>query len=48
MVNINSIERDKRNIIKNFSNEEMSTYLETLTVLLWILFRTGFRKTFSS
>ena len=35
MANINSIERDKRNIIKNFSNEEMSTYLETLTVLYY-------------
>lgn len=35
MANLNSIEREKRNIIKNFKPEEMSAYLENLVAIYY-------------
>lgn len=35
MANINSIERDKRNIIKNFKPSEMDSYITALTTVLY-------------
>lgn len=35
MANINSIERDKRNIIKIFKPSEMDSYITALTTVLY-------------
>lgn len=35
MANINSIERDKKNIIKNFKPSEMDSYITALTTVLY-------------
>lgn len=38
MANVNSIERQKKNIIRNFKPEEMTAYLETLVSLYYETF----------
>lgn len=40
MVNVNSIERDKQQIIKNFNPEEMEAYLKSLVNLYYESFLT--------
>ena len=37
MVNVNSIERDKQQIIKNFNPKEMEAYLKSLVNLYYML-----------
>lgn len=48
MANINSIERDKKNIIKNFKPSEMDSYITALTTVLYESFlKKDFNKCFS-
>lgn len=48
MANINSIERDKKNIIKNFKPSEMDSYISALTTVLYESFlKKDFNKCFS-